>query len=249
MSLSMDVWHARFAQQAGWSHTLRQHLLGMAGLPGRARVLEVGCGTGAVLEGLPPGHSPVGIDIDLARLHYAAGRLPAVYLCAADAHRLPLPSSAFDAAFCHYLLLWLRRPAEALSEMRRVTRPGGWVFAFSEPDYGGRIDRPDALQALGEAQAESLAAQGADTRMGRGLPALFAAVGFDAVQWGVLAAERRSPPNPAETDLEWAILRADLAGRFSPEALGELEALDRRSSASGERVLFIPTFYAAGRVP
>jgi ubiquinone/menaquinone biosynthesis C-methylase UbiE len=42
-------WHNRFLQQAGWTRDLRTYLFAQAGIERARRVLEVGCGTGAVL--------------------------------------------------------------------------------------------------------------------------------------------------------------------------------------------------------
>ncbi|MBI3160015.1 MAG: methyltransferase domain-containing protein [Chloroflexi bacterium] len=249
MSLSIEKWHARFVQQAGWSHTLRHYLLKQAGLTPGARVLEVGCGTGAALSDLPTGFVLTGIDLDLARLGFARELLPGAHLAAADAHLLPIATGSVEAAFCHYLLLWVGQPRQVLAEMRRVTRSGGWVFAFSEPDYGGRLDSPAGLEALGAAQRESLISQGANPTLGRVLPGLFAEAGLASVQWGVLGSERRGLAAPEEVDMEWAVLRADLAPHMQAATLDVLESLDRKAWSTGERVLFVPTFYAAGQVP
>ena len=44
-------WHTRYLQQAAWTRDLRTYLFEKAGLADARRVLEVGCGTGAVLRG------------------------------------------------------------------------------------------------------------------------------------------------------------------------------------------------------
>jgi hypothetical protein len=43
-------WHSRYLQQAGWTSKLRGYLFQRAGVDKASRVLEVGCGTGAVLK-------------------------------------------------------------------------------------------------------------------------------------------------------------------------------------------------------
>jgi len=58
-------------------------------------------------------------------------------LSGGDASRLPFADGFFDLTYCHYLFLWLKHPLQALQEMKRVTRPGGWVATFAEPDYEG----------------------------------------------------------------------------------------------------------------
>ena len=55
-------WHKRFVQQAGWTSELRNYLFKRAGLPAARRVLEVGCGSGAILSGLVTGAAIHGLD-------------------------------------------------------------------------------------------------------------------------------------------------------------------------------------------
>ena len=61
-------WHKRFVQQAAWTRELRLYLFKRAGMPVARRVLEVGCGTGAILSGLTTRAVVHGLDRELARL-------------------------------------------------------------------------------------------------------------------------------------------------------------------------------------
>jgi len=114
------------------------------------RVLDVGCGPGALLPALAQlvgaEGRVVGLDyaaplLDTARERVvAAGVGERVELVAGDAHRLPFADASFDAVHVERVLMHLEDPDAAIREMRRVTRPGGWVVA-AEPDSGGvRID-------------------------------------------------------------------------------------------------------------
>jgi SAM-dependent methyltransferase len=246
-------WHARFCQQAGWTRHLRQHLFERAGLPSAHRVLEVGCGTGAILaDGPAPNRAgePVwfGVDINPDFLALAMRNSPASCLALAEALALPFPSASFDLTFCHFLLLWLPDPLQALVEMARLTRPGGAVLALAEPDYGGRIDFPPHLQPLGRWQAQALLRQGADPHLGRKLASLCAAAGLSAVESGVLGAQWSAAPDASSQAGEWRLLRADLEGMVDPGTLDRLQALDSAAWQSHQRVLFVPTFYAWGKV-
>ncbi len=212
-------------------------------------MLEVGCGTGVItaeLARLSRAHV-VGLDRDPAMLAYARGRGGSVAYVRGDAHALPFLDASFDSAVCHYLLLWLTDPVRGVQEMARVVRPGGWVLACAEPDYGGRIDHPPELAGLGRLQAESLRRQGADPAIGRRLGELFAAAGLQTTV-GTMAGQWPLPAIPdAEFEAEWAMREHDLAGLLAPDELHRLRMLDCQALMEGRRILYVPTFYALGR--
>lgn len=253
--LPLPDWHRRYVQQAQWTRALRRHLLSQPGLQNAGTLLDVGCGTGALLEELADGGRRLvtGVDIDLASLafarHYGAAAPGAnAPLACADGHGLPFREASFDLAVCHFVLLWVDDPLQLLKEMRRVLRPGGAALALAEPDYGGRIDYPQAAEKLGRMQAQALARQGADITIGRKLRGLFQQAGFDAVQVGVLGGEWGENFQADEIEGEQAVLRVDLQGLpgFDEAAFEALVKQDRLAWKSGERLLFVPTFYAVG---
>jgi SAM-dependent methyltransferase len=247
----MDRRHARFMEQAAWTAGLRRRLLERLPKEAGARWLEVGAGTGAIAGELAAAH-PAGLvlalDLDMAACRFGAAFVTGAVWHCGDAHALPFLSSSLDATVFHYVLLWLDDPAQALSEAVRVTRPGGWVAALAEPDHAARLDFPDVLARLGERQTEALALQGADVRMGRKVRALLAAVGLEEVEAGVVGGEWRAGAAVGEPSLEWETLRRDLELTVPSVDLDALEAFDRESWDRGERVLFVPTFFAIGRV-
>jgi SAM-dependent methyltransferase len=251
MSLSPAEWHQRFRLQARWTEDLRQHLYPRAGLDRAARVLDVGCGTGALQAELSEeSRSQIhGVDLNLSFLAQAAQNNPASQYVAGDAHKLPYASASFDICLCHFLLLWVVQPEGVLSEMRRVTRPGGALIALAEPDYGGRIDHPPELAQIGQLQAGSLIQQGAQPEMGRCLAGLFSNLGLQSVETGVLGAQWSGPPLPEELASEWAVIRSDLKDMLSREQLEKLQEMETHAWDRRERVLFVPTFYAWGRLP
>jgi ubiquinone/menaquinone biosynthesis C-methylase UbiE len=159
--------------------------------------------------------------------------------------RLPLAANSFDIVYCHFFLLWVVDATQALAEMNRVARPGGWVLALAEPDYGGRIDYPPPLASAGRLQLEALRAQGAEPETGRRLAHLFHQAGLTQIRTGVLGGQW-SQMDSNEWQLEWETLRRDLTGLVSPAEIERLYRLEVASRKAGERVLFVPTFYAAG---
>lgn len=249
--LDTSEWHARYQQQARWTRPLRDHLFSRYPLTESTRVLEVGCGTGAILNELSTRGTQNlhGLDIDYTSLAFARQVSPGILATCGNAFRLPFAPGCFDLVICHYLLLWLEQPSLALNEIRRVTRPGGLVMALAEPDYGGRIDYPPELEVLGDLQFRSLVRQGAQPRTGRSLAALFHQAGLQDVEAGVLGGQWDAPPNPDDFEREWQVIRSDLRDLLAEDKIAYLQARDHLAWQTGARVLYIPTFYALGVIP
>ena len=255
MRFTPEQWHARFQQQASWTRQARQYLLQRVGLSAMGRVLEVGCGTGAVLIELAEsfGGRLHGLDIRPEYLHLTRSTVPGVFLAQGDAHYLPYAEGSFEATCCHFLLLWVRNPGTVVSEMKRVTQSGGAVLLMAEPDYGGRIDHPPELAILGNWQSRALHKAGANPSIGRELAGLLSQNGLVGIEWGVLGGSWSDPPEEQDWEMEWQVLRADLEQMptLPPDETARLDALqelDRHAWGRRERVLFVPTFYAWGRV-
>ncbi len=249
--LDRQVWHTRYLVQAGWTDFIRQHLFEKINPRRTARILEIGCGTGAILESLlNRGFGNLtGVDIDAPSLSFAKTNPHPFKLIQADGNRLPFHQGGFDLSLCHYLLMWTHSPDQMLKEMTRVTKTGGWVMALAEPDHEARIDYPPPLEELGKHQTRALKNQGVDARMGRRLRAMFHAAGLSDVEAGLLGAEWQGGKVLAGDETEWRMLQSDLKGRLTRSELDAFQSADQRARESGERILFIPTFYAIGRVP
>lgn len=110
-----------------------QELLRSAGLREGDRLLDVGCGTGAVLraalEQFPDaGTRSVGVDASPAMLAMARTLAPAIDWRQGDAASLPLRSNeTFDVVTCHQGLQFFPDKAGAVREMRRALGPSGRV--------------------------------------------------------------------------------------------------------------------------
>ena len=133
---------------------LREALLQTEGGPARARLLDIGCGTGAFLAEVKrhyPRLAVAGLDLSAPYLTVARRRLAdwsRVALIAGAGEALPFATARFDAAACIYLFHELppavRRAVAA--EIARVVKPGGaLIFLDSlqtgdEPDYDALLD-------------------------------------------------------------------------------------------------------------
>jgi SAM-dependent methyltransferase len=250
MILPIDL-HSRYLIQAQWTWQLRTHLYRQLKFDNQANILEVGCGSGVITDELSKHFSGMvsGIDIDEKSIRFAHSYSKASYFSVADGCRLPFRANSFELTMCHYFLLWVSNPVLALLEMKRVTRPAGSIIALAEPDYGGRIDYPPDFEHIAELQEKSLSYQGADSRMGRQLAALFHKIGLENIETGILGGHWKKPLSPDEFESEWLMLKSDLAGYMSNAELEIVKEHDKKAWLNGERILYIPTFYAIGKKP
>lgn len=222
-----------------WSRQLARPFVEFAGLESATRVLDVGCGTGALVAALPATATAIGIDIGEAFLRAARTSIPRASFACADAGRLPLADASVDAATSLLVLNFLPDPDAAITEMRRVTRAGGVAAACVWDFRGGLVfmrvfaDTAAALFASGESfrqrhYASPLGESGglAEAFRRRGLHAIaetsltirMAFAGFDDLwdPWlagqGIIGAYVAALPEADRTRLGEAMRRAYLAG-------------------------------------
>jgi ubiquinone/menaquinone biosynthesis C-methylase UbiE len=89
-------------------------------------LLEVGCGTGLILERVAEfAQRAEGVDVSPGMVEHARRR--GLDVRVADATSLPYADGAFDVAFSFKVLAHVSKFDEALKEMLRVVRPGGHI--------------------------------------------------------------------------------------------------------------------------
>ena len=123
----------KYDKQIGW---FERHLFGednrqWACSRAEGDVLEVAVGTGLNLPFYPKNVRLTAFDLSPAMLEIAKQRahdlgVP-VELRESDAHQLPFEDASFDAVVCTLSLCNIPDPAQAVSEMNRVLRPGGRI--------------------------------------------------------------------------------------------------------------------------
>jgi SAM-dependent methyltransferase len=244
-------WHDRYRIQASWTQSLREHFYTLTDLENAKRILEVGSGTGAITSEIATQFKgqTYGLDIDHWANVFAIKFDPKTNFVTGDGGCLPFPKATFDATLSHFLLMWVSNPEYVISEMERVTKSEGWILVLAEPDYGGRIDYPPEFDEIGELQLRALIDQGADPFIGRKLRDIFSRVGLIDIQVGLLGGEWTGSPSLEELESEWRTIASDLHDTLSDEDLEAYRRSDVEAWRSGSRILFIPTFYALGRVP
>ncbi len=117
-----------------WSARLAPGFAAFAQVPDCGRLLDVGCGTGTLterIESIAPQMDIVGIDpaqsfIDYARLRFKS---PRISFQLGNVLDLPFSNDSFDLCLSLLVLMFVPDPEKAVSEMCRVTRPGGTVAA------------------------------------------------------------------------------------------------------------------------
>lgn len=113
--------------------TLALGLLRDAELPAGARVLDLGCGTGAVLNEMAKSFDPVGVDMSDQALEYC-GERGLGRLVQGRGEALPFSSGSFDAVVALDVFEHIEDDASAFREVIRVLAPEG-VLILSVPAF------------------------------------------------------------------------------------------------------------------
>src|SRR5947209_7790416 len=124
----------RLEKQASLAR-LEDHLRHVPVPIGPARILDAGCGSGAMTRCFAshyPDASVVGLDIRpdyVAYAHHLADQygVKNVEFRDGSVFELPFANATFDLVWSKYVMQWIFEPEKAVAEFRRVTKPGGVV--------------------------------------------------------------------------------------------------------------------------
>jgi SAM-dependent methyltransferase len=166
-----------------------QHLRA-TGLAEGQVALDAGCGPGVITEVMASlvgtSGSVLGLDLSAERLEDARARCAHLGNCRflqADVGNTGLADAAFDYVWSQFLFEYLPQPERALTELIRVTRPGGRVVV-SDVDGVGMFNWPwpPALQEGFQKLVVALSAGGFDIHVGRKMFHLFRRAGLQDVR-------------------------------------------------------------------
>lgn len=107
---------------------------GALALNGTENMLDVGCGPGTFLARLAAaGHRGqlVGLDFSEGMVAQASRDFPGIRFRQGDAQQLPFADQTFDVVTARHMLYHVPDPRLALSEMRRVLKPGGTLLVVT----------------------------------------------------------------------------------------------------------------------
>ena len=174
---------------------LARGLIAVAGVQPGVRVLDFGCGAGALtapLVALVGAGNVVGVDPDPDALALATRRLPGVRLDRAAAEALPYGDGEFDVVLAQLVVTLMGDAPAGVAEMRRVARPGGvvatcvWDFAAGMTVLRAFWDAAAEIDPAGAAASDQAATRPYNDRAS--LEELWRGAGLEAVTSGELVA-------------------------------------------------------------
>jgi O-methyltransferase / aklanonic acid methyltransferase len=200
-------------------------LVEMAQIPEGAKILDVACGRGAVLfpaaEHVGSSGHVIGIDladgmaretqreIERRELHQAEARQM-------DAEHLTFPDASFDFVICGFSLQFFPHLAQALSEFRRVLKPGGQIAVTT---WGRDDERWDWYDDLRKAHGAVLKLGSQSLDKPEEIQRWFSQAGFVDIQINTKELDMIFVDEEEWWNMEWSISGRSGLEKLSPETL------------------------------
>lgn len=151
-------------------------LVNQLGIKAGMQILDVGCGTGAMLKHFADTVGPTGKvvafdssaeQIEFSRQRVAALGINACEFIQGNAHATGLPSASFDVVYSRFLFLHLNDPSAAVAEMRRLAKSGGIIVCEDiSMKNGFTIPKSEPIDAIKKIIYQAAASAGIDWDIG-----------------------------------------------------------------------------------
>lgn len=249
---------ARYRLMAEQARAHETDLWAQAGVGPGARIVDVGCGPGAVLallaEAVGTEGQVVGLDSDesavaAASALIASTGLPSASVKVGKADDTGLPEAGFDVVMMRHVLAHNGGAEQRIVDhLATLVRPGGALYLLDAHVRAiAMYPEPAGLEDLFERYLKFLAARGSDLRIGLRLSHLVRAAGLLVEDFrGWIPIVEAPPRGPA-----WAARDAMLAaGAIDEDDIERWEKAYKALDAAAERPLLFPSVFAAvGRRP
>ena len=236
------------------------------GLKPGMKVLDAGCGTGAVARKMAAKVSPgevYGVDIDplfiseAKKLAINEG-IKNIEFELGDVNDLKQFDGTFDVSYCRLVLMHVKNPMKTVTELKRVTKKGG-IVAVSDNDDGGMIVYPEMpkMMDMWTRYGHSAKTRGEDRYIGRKLFSIFSQAGLSPITIYPLPMHTTQqtpeilkmlvsvPVQIVEQDKETMMKEGLMTKEYYEEAIKEVEAFLAHPGAFAMGL----TFLAVGKVP
>lgn len=229
-------------------------------VPANSQVLDAGCGSGVVSRYLSKRHpsaNVVGCDFAAERLDYArraAGPSANLTFVTCDLTQLPFENARFDIVICRYVLQHLHAGGKnktALLEIFRVLKPGGKIHVV---DSDGLVTNLYPTPASLDEQVKKLRESGpVDLQIGRKLPSMLQAAGFESIDWWMVPFDPRNGGMETEIKLmaeRFAAAQPAFVALFGSEENAQRFIEDYLTALGAPGATYSPCIYvASGQKP